>query len=63
MNVPVVRRPTGGGLLFHCDDISYAFVFNRFKDRLSTPLESYEALHHAFAESLEETGLKASLRE
>ncbi len=63
LHVPVVRRPTGGGALFHYDDISYAFVFGRYQVKLSTPLKTYEVLHKAFADSLECIGLNACLRE
>jgi len=67
--VPLVRRMTGGGLVFHKCDITYTAVFpedfcpeqgSRTPKRLSV-LESYRLVNGAIAEGLKELGIDTSL--
>ena len=68
-DVPVVRRMTGGGLVFHKCDITYTVIFpedfasgetGEPRRRLSV-LESYRLVNRALAEGLEELGVRTSL--
>jgi len=68
-HVPVVRRMTGGGLVFHKCDITYTVVFpedfacdqaGKSGKRLSV-LESYRLVNRALAEGLREAGVTTSL--
>lgn len=55
--VSVVRRPTGGGIVDHRSDVTYALVFARgtsFAEQKTTCL--YEAVHTALFEALNELG-------
>jgi lipoate-protein ligase A len=67
-DVPVVRRITGGGLVFHKCDITYTVVFPEdfnpggSRRRLSV-LESYRLVNRALAEGLKELGIVTSLLE
>lgn len=69
-DVPVVRRITGGGLVFHKCDITYTVVFPEdfggagpeSGKRLSV-LESYRLVNRALAEGLRELGIVTSLLE
>ncbi|NQT83167.1 lipoate--protein ligase family protein [bacterium] len=68
-DVPVVRRMTGGGLVFHKCDITYTVIFPddsaceqaaKSGRRLSV-LESYRLVNLALAEGLREAGVTTSL--
>jgi len=67
-DVPVVRRITGGGLVFHKCDITYTVVFPEnfgpggSGKRLSV-LESYRLVNRALAKGLKELGILTSLLE
>jgi len=67
-DVQVVRRITGGGLVFHKCDITYTVVFPEdfnpggSRKRLSV-LESYRLVNQALAEGLRELGIVTSLLE
>jgi lipoate-protein ligase A len=67
-DVPVVRRITGGGLVFHKCDITYTVVFPEDfsrggnRKRLSV-LEGYRLVNQALAEGLKEIGIVTSLLE
>ncbi len=67
-DVPVVRRITGGGLVFHKCDITHTVVFPEdfgFRGRGSgkrlSVLESYRLVNQALAEGLRELGIETSL--
>ncbi|MGN0024740.1 MAG: biotin/lipoate A/B protein ligase family protein [Candidatus Avelusimicrobium sp.] len=49
---PRVRRPTGGGIVFHADDLTFSLVFP-YKDR---PAEIYRSLHRCILAQLERAG-------
>jgi len=58
---PPVRRPTGGGVVFHDGDVTFSLVFPW--DRLSSPLAVYQSLHAALAKALRLAGGPAALWE
>lgn len=49
---PRARRPTGGGVVFHADDLTFSLVFPT-KDR---PAEIYRSLHRYILAELARTG-------
>lgn len=62
--VDLCRRPTGGGLVDHRDDWTYALVIPRGHVAYDArAIESYRLIHTALAESLQALGQTASLKE
>jgi len=60
----LVRRPTGGGLVDHRDDWTYALVLPRGHALESAPAPaSYRAVHTALAQALTTLGQPAMLQE
>lgn len=60
--VPVVRRVTGGGIVFHGGDLTYAVVFPREALALGESLlGTYRAINRAFAVALEPFGVRCTL--
>ena len=54
-STPVVRRWTGGGTVLHGDDSTYAIIVPATHSWAQTrPLDSYQLLHSALAEALNE---------
>jgi len=57
------RRPTGGGIVDHRDDWTYALVIPRghpFEEARAT--QSYRAIHEALAEALRASGVPVALK-
>jgi lipoate-protein ligase A len=57
------RRPTGGGIVDHRDDWTYALVIPRghpFEEARAT--QSYRAIHEALADSLRASGVPVALK-
>ncbi len=60
--VPVVRRPTGGGALWHDRELTYALVVPRSHPLALRPSDLYRAVHAAIASWLRGLGLDARRR-
>lgn len=60
--VPVVRRVTGGGMVLHGRDLTYAITFPR--DAIARDqglIETYRTINRAFADGLERFGVRSDL--
>ena len=60
--VPVVRRPTGGGAIWHHHELTYAVVIPAAHPRARWPADLYRAIHGAIASILRASGLPAGRR-
>ena len=58
--LPTIRRPTGGGALWHDHEITYALVVPR--DTVPSSIHAYRAVHDAIAALLRAAGLDARRR-
>ena len=52
---PYARRPTGGGVVFHADDLTFSLVF----PSNARPTEIYQKLHGAILAQLTQAGMSA----
>jgi lipoyl(octanoyl) transferase len=63
-NPELVRRPSGGGLVDHRDDWTYALVIPRGHAlETARAVDSYRAVHAALAEALRACGQPATLKD
>jgi lipoate-protein ligase A len=60
--VPIVRRPTGGGAIWHHHELTYALVVPTTYPRASPRPALYHAVHSAIAELLLSRGVHALRR-
>ncbi|HWE39033.1 MAG TPA: lipoate--protein ligase [Isosphaeraceae bacterium] len=60
--VPVVRRPTGGGAIWHHHEITYALALPRSHPLAGRAGALYEAVHEAIAAALRAAGVPARRR-
>ncbi len=60
--VPVVRRATGGGAIWHDHDLTYAIVLPAHHALARPSGALYKAVHSAIAQGLRELGLQACRR-
>jgi lipoate-protein ligase A len=60
--VPLVRRPTGGGAIWHDRELTYALIVPRTHPLAATPADLYRAVHEAIAEVLRRRGVPAGRR-
>lgn len=54
--IDIVRRKTGGGAVFHKDELTYSFITNEYPEDI---LQSYKLICGAILEGLEEIGVEA----
>lgn len=57
-DVTIVRRPTGGGALWHHWEITYAIILPRDHDLARRHSDLYDAVHLEIAHGLSETGAR-----
>jgi lipoate-protein ligase A len=60
--VPIVRRPSGGGAIWHDGDLTYAIIAPRSHPAASRPQALYRAVHTALIEVLRDAEMPASRR-
>jgi len=51
----ITRRPTGGGIVFHKNDLTFSFLF--YSPGIFNPHQTYESLHKAISEAFSEKGI------
>jgi lipoate-protein ligase A len=61
-DVPIVRRPTGGGALWHDLEVTYCIVVAACDPLARRSADLYRAVHVAIAGLLDESGLNAARR-
>lgn len=61
-NVSIVRRPSGGGALWHDGEVTYAMVVPRSHPLAQRASDLYRAIHKAIAAGLASLGTEAMLR-
>ena len=61
-HVPVVRRPTGGGALWHDQEMTYAIVIPGDHPLTRPARALYTAIHQALADWMAEIGIQAQRR-
>jgi lipoate-protein ligase A len=57
--VGLVRRPTGGRVVLHCEDLTYAVAVSRSAGR--SPLESYRMISECVASGIARLGIEVRL--
>ncbi|MFI5454090.1 MAG: biotin/lipoate A/B protein ligase family protein [Isosphaerales bacterium] len=60
--VPIVRRLSGGGAIWHHHEVTYAVVVPASSPLARPSTGLYRAVHTAIADTLESLGVRASLR-
>lgn len=59
----VVRRPTGGGAIFHAEELTYAFVCPTGTEDVPTDaMGAYDLVHGAIARALRRVGVESEVR-
>jgi lipoate-protein ligase A len=61
-SVPVVRRPTGGGAIWHHHELTYALVLPSKHSRARPHTDLYQSVHSAIANGLRQQGVEAHRR-
>lgn len=60
-SIPSVRRPTGGGIVFHKEDTSFSFFISKVSSLWSfNPMRVYLRITNLIKESLEKLGFEIS---
>lgn len=60
--VPLVRRTTGGGAIWHHHEMTYAIALPRSHPLARRPTDLYRAVHSSIARSLQSLGIPAERR-
>jgi lipoate-protein ligase A len=60
--VPVVRRPTGGGALWHDLELTYAVVIPGYHPLARPSRALYQSIHEAIASQIRSIGIPAARR-
>ncbi len=60
--MPLVRRPSGGGALFHDRELTYALVVPRSHRLAGRPSLLYRAVHASIGDALQDAGIDAGRR-
>jgi lipoate-protein ligase A len=60
--VPIVRRPTGGGAIWHHHEVTYALVLPSTHPLARQRVDLYHRVHDAIAETLRAQGVEARRR-
>lgn len=55
----LVRRPTGGGLVEHGEDLTYTLILPRFTEAALSPAEAFAAANHLVLRALQAVGVPA----
>ncbi|OGS08117.1 MAG: hypothetical protein A2270_03490 [Elusimicrobia bacterium RIFOXYA12_FULL_51_18] len=58
--LPLVRRPTGGGIVFHESDLTFSFVFYQ-PGAYFEPAKTYDRLHRAITGAYAQAGVSFEL--
>jgi lipoate-protein ligase A len=58
----VVRRPTGGGALWHEHELTYALIVSRSHPSAARAADLYRTVHEAIASALRNAGIPAARR-
>lgn len=58
-SLPITRRPTGGGIVFHKEDLTFSFIFYSPGD--FNPSLTYEKLHKSINEAFKENNLPVDI--
>lgn len=58
-NIPITRRPTGGGIVIHKNDLTLSFIF--YNPEEFNPLKIYQRLHTAILNEYIKNGIKLEL--
>jgi lipoate-protein ligase A len=61
-SVPIVRRATGGGAIWHHHELTYALALPSHHPRARPHTELYHSVHEAIAGALRRRGVEAGLR-
>jgi lipoate-protein ligase A len=62
LGVPIVRRPTGGGAIWHHHEVTYALAVPRDHPLATRTIRLYEAVHSAIAGVIRERGVEVRRR-
>ena len=59
-NIDIVRRPTGGSAVFHCDELTYSAIISK---SIINHQQLYSLIHNIIAESLNSLGFAVYLED